>query len=330
MTESIAIVTTSINKRPASYVRWASQGKLIVAGDVNTPVDLHEYVTALNGRFLIPEHPFPGMNYVTMRCIQRRNAAIWFAFVHGFDYVLTVDDDNTPVSDSFARDLCDEIGHSSRTTIGSRSGFLNLGDICVPSFHQRGTPYGVSTPMDPYSYASYETPPTVVVAQAMVLGDPDCDAIDRMINRPDVRAVQNRIVVTPGTYAAFNSQATAWRRDWAPVMAVLPHVGRYDDIFAAFIFHRLAKTYNVALYAGDPVVKQDRNEHNLVKDLAAELYGMRVVFDFCSSLTHAIISPDMPLWQAYSELIEAVSHLLPEPTIRFTQEWVRAWRDVTL
>lgn len=302
-------------------------GKLIVAGDVNTPVDLHEYVTSLHGRFLLPEYPFPGMNHVPMRCIQRRNAAIWYAIVTGFEYVITVDDDNAPVNDHFVEALVAELGTYVHSTVSSYSGFLNLGEICVPRFHQRGAPYGVDTSMNLVATHPHGEP-RVVVAQAMVLGDPDCDAIERMINSPYVHAVQNRIVVTPGTYAAFNSQATAWLREWAPVMAVLPHVGRYDDIFASFIFHRLAREYNVALYAGDPVVVQDRNEHDLVKDLRAELFGMGRVYDFCRSLDAAAISRDMPLWQAYSELVEAVSHLLPEPTIKFAHEWVRGWRDI--
>ncbi len=322
-----AIVTTTINKRPASFERWAQQGELIVAGDLNTPPELADYVLELGGHYLAPIEPFPGSKHVPFRCIQRRNQAIWRAYVGQWAAVITVDDDNSPAQGYFAERLTDELDRKSRSTVSGKSGFLNLGELCIPKFHQRGTPYGVDTRLGTVTTYDENQSPTVVVAQAMVIGDPDCDAIERIVHHPDVKALQNRIVVTPGTYAAFNSQATAWSHRWVPAMAVLPYCGRYDDIFASFIFARLARTYNVALYAGDPVVIQERNEHDLTKDLAAEYYGMSIVFEFCAALDRAHISATMPIWMSYGELIEAVAHLLPEPAVLFAREWVRSWRD---
>lgn len=320
-----AIVTTTINNRPESYKLWAAQGDLIVAGDLNTPATTASYVAELGGKFIMPEYEFPGSDYVPMRCVQRRNAAIWYALEHEYDYVVTIDDDNYPTSEHFVKLLTNEIGARPRNVISSHSRFINLGEICIPKFHQRGTPYGVDTRLTLNGVP--DVPPMVVVAQAMVLGDPDCDAVERMANAPYVHAVQQRITVAPGTYAAFNSQATAWHRTWAPVMAVLPHIGRYDDIYASFIFHRMAREYNVALYAGDPVVKQERNEHNLINDLRAEMYGMHTTYQFTNALDLATISKLMPLHDAYAELIEAVAFLLPEQTVKFANEWAYAWRD---
>ncbi len=339
---NVAIVSTTINTAPPAYAAWATQGRLIVAGDVNTPTQLHDYVSSLDGSYIQPENYFPGCKFVPFRCVQRRNAAIWAAFLGDYDYVMTVDDDNTPAQPYCVEQLAQEIGNRPQTTVGSKSGFLNLGELCIPTFNQRGNPYGVNTAINDVQHwdmlvrsdGSTVRPtgstvrPTVVVAQAMVIGDPDCDAVERMVNAPDVKALQNRITVTPGVYAAFNSQATLWRADWAPVMAVLPHVGRYDDIFASFIFHRLARAYHVALYAGDPVVIQTRNPHNLGRDLAAELFGMKIVFDFCARLTDAHISSDMPLWLAYDELITAVASLLPADTVKFARAWVGAWKEI--
>lgn len=326
-----AIVTTSINAQPIALKHWAEQGDLFVAGDVNTPDELREYVERLDGVYIPPYRRFPGGLDVPLRSIQMRNAAIWRALEgEYYDHIITVDDDNTPVSSQFVELLTGELGHQPRTTVGSKSGFLNLGNLCIPTFVQRGTPRGFITAMDNvrhWSDADYENrPPTVVVAQAMVIGDPDCDAIERLTKAPVVSAVQNRIVVTPGVYAAFNSQATAWMREWAPVMAVMPFVGRYDDIFASLIFHRMAKEYHVALYAGDPVVKQDRNDHDLVKDLRAEVFGMNIVLEFCARLNAAHIHHDMPLWLAYDELIAAVADLLPHDAVRFLRNWISGWR----
>lgn len=329
----VAIVSTSINAAPIAYKAWSEQGTLIVAGDQNSPPELRTYVndvchgffldwTAQNGRT-------PGGEYIGWKNIQRRNAAIWFALTAspGFDYVVTVDDDNLPIGDDWIEQHAKNMQSRVRTSLGSKSGFLNTGALCIPSFHQRGVPYGVDTTpyVDRTNYG--DLPPYVVVSQSQVIGDPDCDAVERIANAPDIAAVQMDAVITPGCYAAFNTQATVWDRRWAPVMAVLPGIGRYDDIFAAYIFHRLAKTYNVALFVGTPCVRQDRNEHDLAKDLRAELWGMNRVFDFVRALNSAHISSDMPLWMAYSELISATAHILPSEAIKFAQAWTRAWRD---
>ena len=326
----VAIVSTSINAAPIAYKAWAELGTLIVAGDKKTPDTLPGYIANLGGAYLDvydQAENCPGSDLISWNCIQRRNAAIWQALRAGFEVIVTVDDDNAPTGRHFVADHVKQLGHRAETTIGSRSGFVNLGDICIPQFHQRGTPYGVNT--TPFVQRAYTAAdgPEVVVCQAMVTGDPDCDAIDRICNAPTVSAVAYDVVVTPGAYAAFNSQATVWRRDWAPVMAVMPGVGRYDDIFASFIFARLAKTYNVALYAGTPAVHQNRNEHDLMKDLRAELYGMKVVLEFCAALTAAHISSDMPLVESYGNLITAVAHLLPSDAVKFAQAWARAWRE---
>lgn len=329
----VAIVSTSINPAPLSYKAWAEQGDLIVAGDVSTPSTLRGYLSEIGGLYLPPEtqnEHTPGGEHIGWRTIQRRNAATWWALTAEprYDYVVTVDDDNIPASTSFVTGHIDNIGARPLTTIGSTSGFLNTGALCIPPFHQRGVPYGVNT--TPYVDRQWDpngAPPLVVVSQAQVIGDPDCDAVERIANAPNVAAVSMEAVVTPGCYAAFNTQATMWSREWAPLLAVMPGLGRYDDIFGAYIFHRLARAYRVALFVGTPCVTQYRNEHDLARDLRAELWGMNSVFDFCRALDDAHISSDMSLVEAYGELITATSHILPSEAVKFAQAWARAWRE---
>lgn len=328
----VAVISTSINGAPLAYKEWGREGRLIVAGDHNTSPILPGYLNEFcNGEYLAPDSQndyTPGGEHIGWRCVQRRNAALWHALTAGdYTHVISVDDDNHPVP-GFAAGHVMNLEARPETTIGSRSGFVNTGDFCIPKFHQRGTPYGVDTrPFVSVSYTSDEMRPSVVVSQAQVIGDPDCDAVERICNAPVIHAVSSDVIITPGKFAAFNSQATLWSRKWAPVAAVLPGVGRYDDIFASFIFHRLARAYNVALYVGTPVVTQRRNEHSLHNDLKAELFGMSVIFDFATALNGAHISSDMALCEAYGELITAVAHILPSEAVKFAQAWTRAWRD---
>jgi hypothetical protein len=326
----VAVVSTSINAEPESYKEWASAGHLYVAGDLNTPPELQHYLSVLGGVYLSTEKQsaLSFSEVIGWRNIQRRNAAILAALQAGHTYVVTVDDDNFPKpgASEFINGHTAALGQSSiATVLGSYTGFLNPGEFCIPRFHARGVPYGLSTA--PW-VEHVQQAPRIVVSQAQVLGDPDCDAVERICHHPDIVAVATNAIIRPGVYCAFNSQATVWHREWAPVMAVLPGIGRYDDIFASFIFARLAREYNVALHVGMPCVRQLRNEHNLQSDLIAEYWGMSHTLDFCWALDRAHISGDMPLWEAYENLIIATSNILPKRTVEFARLWVKEWKTL--
>lgn len=329
----LAIVTTTINPRPETYSDWARHGDLIVAGDFNSPPELESYCHGIGATYLSPAKQSiiweKLSDAIGWQCIQRRNIAIMYAMQHGYDWILTVDDDNhpKPTAGEFIDGHLRNLDTMTTTYVGSPTGFLNPGALCMPQFHSRGAPYGIK--MDPIvTDRDFGFPIEVVVSQAQVVGDPDCDAVERMCYGPDVLAVTANATILPGTYVPFNSQATLWRADWAGVMACLPHIGRYDDIFASFIFSRLARSYGKTVFIGDPVVRQERNPHDLVKDLRAEVWGLRSTFRFTNALDSAYISYDMPLWQSYSELIFATSDILPNSTVQFANEWIRLWKEI--
>lgn len=327
-TATLGVVSTSIHSEPAAYEQWARMGKLIVAGDVNSSPRLAEYVRELGGQYLTPveQDRFAFSEAIGWRSIQRRNAAIMEALRQGCKFIVTVDDDNFPVGrpEAWANAHITELTHRKvETTVGSATNYLNPGVFCLPRFHARGVPYGIDTDSPVIQVETRNI--RVVVSQAQVLGDPDCDAVERMVNAPHITVVQADSVVSPGVYAPFNSQATMWAADWAPVMAVMPGIGRYDDILASFIFNRLAREYLTAVHFGNPPVRQLRNAHDNVKDLRAEYWGMRNVFEIAARLDNAHISADMPLRHAYSELLIALESLLPPQSVQFTQQWLKEW-----
>lgn len=331
----VAIVSTSINSSPDVYTEWAKCGDLIVAGDLNAPEALRHHLEQVGGLYLSVARQsvvYEALsNTIGWKNIQRRNIAIMYAMQNGYDFVLTVDDDNLPqpTANAFLEGHLANLGVAAQAGwyLGSTTGFLNTGELCVPAFHQRGVPYGINTrPI--VVQRDYGMPIEIVVSQAQVVGDPDCDAVERMCYAPNVMAVISDGVVLPGTYAPFNSQATLWRGDWAGVMACLPHIGRFDDIFASLIFSRIARAYGVTNYVGSPVMRQERNEHDLVKDLRAEVWGMRHTFTFTSALDNAYITNDMPLWHAYDEVLFAARDVLPQPTLKFVKEWVAMWKEL--
>lgn len=325
---TVAIVSTSIHPRAIPYNDWAKQGDLIIAGDLNSPRELEGYVHELGGRYLTPEDQehWSFSKHIGWNCVQRRNAAVMQAYADGYDYVVTVDDDNFP-TDTWVTDHVQHIegnydDQADITTVEGEENWVNTGVFTVPKIHQRGTPYGV---VGHVRLFPNRVPPPVVVSTAQVLGSPDCDAITRITSDPQVTAVTHDIVVGTLDWAAFNSQATVWRGDWAPFIACLPHVGRYDDIFAAFIAKRVMMRHGVSLYCGAPVVWQDRNYHDFVEDLRNELQGMHLTPHLVHALAKLVLDGDKH-FANYAIIANYLAPMLPNETTQFMLEWSNEWQ----
>jgi hypothetical protein len=125
------------------------------------------------------------------------------------------------------------------------------------------------------------------------LGDPDVSAVTRIANKPDVHNIsmllRHGIVIDPTTHTVFNSQNTAIIRELLPAWGMVPFVGRYDDIFASLICRRVMRDRNLHVRFGAPSVWQQRNVHNLVKDLRGEIDGMENITKLASILDHTLL-----------------------------------------
>ena len=111
-------------------------------------------------------------------------------------------------------------------------------------------------------------------------GDPDIDAMARLTMKPIVKYnvekpyCSNRI-------APFNSQNTFLAREVIPYYAVLPHVGRMDDIWGSYILQHYfpgSVVYNKAS------VYQDRNVQDLITNLEKEVIGYRNTYKLIRDL----------------------------------------------
>lgn len=336
--DTIAIVSTSINPRPTDYAEWAKQGVLIVAGDLNTPSELGAYVTTeLAGIYIRPEHQerYAFSDVLGWKCIQRRNAAVMYAYELGYDYVLTVDDDNRPASPTFVDHHVSILkgDHRGSEVIVASEQWINTGDFLEPPSWQRGTPYGFTTRWWKHNYNATRD---VVVSQAQAIGSPDCDAVTRITIDPVVAHVAKSVIVDSGSLCIFNSQATMWRGDYAPLIACLPGVGRYDDVIASVIAQKILHERELCVYVGAPAAYQERNEHDLTKDLRAERWGMMNLPKIVEVLDGLDIEQYFgETWEAYDVyawIADALENhnALPRDTTRFMKAWATEWRLAAL
>lgn len=100
-------------------------------------------------------------------------------------------------------------------------------------------------------------------------GDPDIDAICRMQYLPECKFSNTNFPFASNKISPFNSQNTFFSKNVLPHYFVFPHVGRMDDIWAAFYLQ--AKGFKVVY--GKASVYQKRNEHDLIKDMKNEYLG---------------------------------------------------------
>jgi hypothetical protein len=324
----VGIVSTSIHPNPPAYAEWAKQGELIVAGDLNTPPDLAGYVKDLGGTYLSPDEQerWPFSDSIGWHTIQRRNAAIMEAYCRRYDYIVTVDDDNFPVHDDWVKrhagHIRGEYPRGNPLIAYGDGNWVDTGEFVEPRVRQRGTPLDA---VFEHRLEVTDKPPPVVVSTAQVLGDPDCDAITRITKEPKVTHVVSDVIPAVWQYAAFNSQATLWRGDWAPLMACLPYAWRYDDIFASVIAKRLMMVHQLSFYCGTPTVRQDRNEHNFADDLRGEIYGMRRMRQFVAAISGAHVGRTASLPLAYQLLADHLTKVINPGTYRFMCSWSHTW-----
>jgi hypothetical protein len=168
------------------------------------------------------------------------------------------------------------------------------------------------------------------VAQGAVLGDPDTSAVDRISRHPAVHQVSEvlraGVVSDPrATWAPLNAQNIAFLRELAPCFLMVPQFGRYDDIFAGLIAQRVMRARNLYVHYGRPFVWQQRNSHDLSKDLKAELWGMEHVVEFAGRLARETFAAHLYpftmtqlLWKT-----EKMLRYLPDGVAELGEAWCR-------
>ena len=262
------IVTTTINPPTKAVKLFDSlpDWHLIVVGDLKTPEDY----TLDNGTYLRPADQEKMdkklSELIGWNCIQRRNFGFLLAQEMGAEVVASVDDDNVP-DDSWGRDLFVRRDVEVNFYKTDLPAFDPIGATNYPHLWHRGYPLQLLPARD-YSACERRTVHCDVQADFWN-GDPDIDAICRMQFSPDCQFDESCFPIAANAIAPFNSQNTFIAGQWLGDYFMFPHVGRMDDIWAAYYLQgRGARVvFNKA------TVVQERNPHDLVVDMKKEYLG---------------------------------------------------------
>jgi hypothetical protein len=262
------IVCTTINPPTKAIEKYDAMDDwfLVVVGDQKTPSNYR----LKNGIYISPDDQVKMSSNLSdligWNCIQRRNFGLLYAFNLGAEIICTVDDDNIPL-DNWGRELF----INSKLTLNQyhtdELAFDPIGSTNYKNLWHRGFPLEL-IPSRNYDNSSFlEVTPDI---QADFWnGDPDIDAICRLEHKPECEFEDHYFPFTSNKLSPFNSQNTFINRKVAADYFLFPHIGRMDDIWAAY--YVLSKGNRVVY--NKATVYQDRNIHNLIEDMKKEYIG---------------------------------------------------------
>lgn len=327
-----AIVTTTINVpefMDGYCADFLQQGRkevcFVVVADKKTHAGAAEYCATLEEKygfkvefFDVPRQQeylrqYPELDaYLPYNSVQRRNIGMLYAYEIGCDPVVTVDDDNYLLEPDL---LAAHLRVGKRMTLksfASPNGWFNPCQYLTVTpdleIYHRG--YPMAKRFTSAKSIESERTARIVVNIGMWLGDPDVDAWVRMT--APVEATQwncdENFALAPNTWAPFNSQQTALAREVLPAYFLNPNAGRYDDIWASYVLHRIANHLGDAIAYGSPIVShlQKRSLASLWRDVEDERLGTLLTEKFAAILSSATLHSSSYAG-CYAELAGAIN-----------------------
>lgn len=326
-----ALITTTINVPTvlALYRKLGPDVAFFVAADEKTPLEAYEFCASIpNCEIYSPDRQsdlgYACSELLGWNCVERRNIALLEAVKSGAEIIVTVDDDNSPMEQGYFGDFYNPFGdfanrhEVARSLVlangwdglkaSSTTGWFDPGVLLVPQTKHRGFPILIKS--DPVFEPVVDA--KIGVAQGLCLGDPDIDAVTRIATAPIIHSVSELgragIVVDPNCWTVYNTQNTAFIRELAPAMFQMPGVGRYSDIYASLITQRVMRERGLHVHFGQPYVFQQRNKHDLIRDLRQEIDGMANVWKLAGILDGmARFAVDKPIERQIYEKLYGVN-----------------------
>jgi len=300
------IITTTINKPTEATLKFCKIAKekdwiFVIVGDTKTPHNEYKKLENNNVIYLAPEKQeilYPELsNIIGWKTIQRRNIGFVYAYHNGADIIATVDDDNIPYS-NWGDNVY--IGQEIEVDLYENISSLYFDPISPTNHNElwhRGFPIEDLPFKNNIEYKG-KAKRKVLVQADFWDGDPDIDAICRLSKKPIVKF--NKFEPFCSTQLApFNSQNTFLAREVIPYYAVLPYVGRMDDIWGSYILQHYFP--NSVIY-NQATVYQDRNAQDLITNLENEIIGYRNTNNFLQNLNNFknhLPKETLMFWETY-------------------------------
>ena len=276
-TQTSLVVTTIAQPTPAmralamgaSSVGW----DFLVIGDVNTPGSFQ----LPGAEFISVEEQLKLGSEFAPRCplrhYARKNIGYLLAIARGAQALVETDDDNLPLPAFFGKR---ELNHTA--PVVTDAGWVNVYRYFTETLvWPRGLPLNLvrQDPPDLPRLAARST--ACPIQQGLADDNPDVDAVYRLVRELPVRFEQRGpVALGAGSWCPFNSQNTTWFARAFELM-YLPGTcsPRLTDIWRGLVAQRIAWANDWSVLHHAATVRQERNEHDLMKDFEHEVAGYR-------------------------------------------------------
>ena len=233
-------------------------------GNLDEPrVHFHSLESQLNSKFSSGKS-LPINHYA------RKNYGYLVAADMGCEWISETDDDNR-IFESFwefqlPKKSIKNTSASQWVNIYSAFGF--------GEYWHRGIPIHEVKNSNMLSSALTSATGEIACIQGLADGDPDIDAICRMLYKPVSEFSRDEsFILEPGFYSPTNSQLTRWNTKMTLPLLYLPSTvpWRVSDIWRGLIAQRYFAISNLRTQFRGGLGYQERNEHDLLKDFVDEL-----------------------------------------------------------
>jgi len=276
MDSKSALVVTSIAS-PNEVLRKLAEGcvrngaRFIVIGDVPSPADFsmagcdfysieRQAQTEFNVEELLPKRHY-----------SRKNLGYLLAARGGAEIIVETDDDNLP-QDEFWRPRV----RNQNIPLVTPHSWVNVYRYFTDRLiWPRGLPldaiHGEVPTLESCESSVLDCP----IQQGLANGDPDVDAIYRLLfPAPVTFGRDRRVALGRGCWCPFNSQNTTIWREAFPLLYLPAFCSpRMTDIWRSLVAQRIGWENGWHVLFHEATVFQQRNEHDLLKDLQDEIPG---------------------------------------------------------
>ena len=218
--------------------------------------------------------------------IRRRNFGFLRAWELDSDYVVSLDDDNYPLNNTWLSEVLESMNSipcsvdSNLKVFNPCSYLYSSEDFC----YSRGFPQSLWFRND-YCTTVKSGDRKIVMNQMLWENKPDVDAVTNLIF-PDLKTRKinldgnYNVIVSKDNYFPVDTQSIIISKELSvfhalyqqPLFNLPSH--RYDDIWAGLFSQKLIHQMGDACSFGGPVMEHRRNTHNFQKDLQMEFVGM--------------------------------------------------------
>ena len=317
---SNCIVITTINK-PSKQILQYSQLKnwdLIIVGDSKTDASYYKNINCIYLGLEEQKEMFSSFyEFVPTKSYTRKMFGYLYAFKHNYNTIYDTDDDN------LYKDLTIDWVTNNRNIACTDNGFTNIYKAYTDrDIWPRGIP-----PKHKSIYKipilSNELPDLEVsIIQGLVDNDPDVDAYYRLHTRNEPFNFDTKnydIILNKYAICPFNSQNTFWLDKSVFYTMYLPVTVtfRYTDILRGVItLYQLWSKNKTLKFTGASAI-QERNQHDLQKDLESE----QSMYDTIESVIDLLTTnKDSSIYDVYSILYD--HKVVEKDELQSLHEWM--------